>query len=191
MTLAVKELSKSVVRSMDRTTPSRRHRLPGLMAAPLLTLLAGPAMATTVYYYSGTDSAGYEVDIYTTPNGQGTAIYNMGLTGNRYCNRILVPGAILGGNTDGNQLHQIIDGHVTFSELRPDYFISADLHVSDKKIKGSATFKQAIYTGSDFPPKDRDSAACTTKKLTFTAAYVTSYTFARHEDAPPMVRPTK
>ena len=165
---------KSLLYSWNKL-PFRRS-LPIFLAASVSTLLATQAFAQTVNYYSGTDSAGYEVDVYTTPFGQGTAIYSLGITGNKYCNGILIPGVILGGTTDGTELHQIVDGRSSFSELRPDYYLAADLRVSAKKVQGSATFKQATYTGPDFPPRDRDSTACTTKKLTFTATYIGSVT---------------
>ena len=143
-------------------------------------LIATHASAQTVDSYSGTDSAGSEVDIAVIEAKPVDLIYYFGLGGNRYCDGILDPGASFGGNIDGTELYQVIDGRATFSELRPDFFIQADIRFLGKgRVIGTALFKQAVYTGQNFPPADRDTSACTTKQLTFTAKYIGSITLSK------------
>ena len=162
----------------------RRFRLVALTIA--FAPLATSAFGQTVNYYSGTDSAGFAVGIYTVATPQGEEIDTFGLTGHRYCNGVLVPETILGGNTDGTVLYPVVDGRATFSELRPDFFISADIRfLADGKVSGSAVFNQATYTGTNFPPLDSDASSCTTKTLTFTASYVGSTTLTKPSASSP------
>lgn len=160
-----------VLRASVKVT--RRAQVAAL--ATFLAPFATPAFGQVVNYYSGTDSAGYEVEVYTTAGPQGEVIYGFGLTGDSFCNGVQTPGAILGGNTDGSVYYPIIDNRATFSELRPDFFISADIRfIGGDKIEGSSVYEQATYTGSSFPPTNADTSACTTRELTFIATYVGS-----------------
>ena len=167
---------------------ARPDRKPGVATAarvalasllPLALSLTVSASAQTIDSYSGTDSAGSEVDISVVEASPVNLIYYFGFGGDRYCDGALVPGALFGGNIDGTELYPVIDGRATFSELRPDFFIQADIRFHGQGVvTGTALFKQAIYTGSDFPPSDRDASACTTKQVTFTAKYVGSTTLS-------------
>ena len=163
-----------------RTVAFARSRLLACIPGALLVALAATqASAQTVDVYSGTDSAGSEVNISVVEATPVNQIYYFGLGGNRYCDGVLDPGALFGGNTDGTEPYPVIDGRSTFSELRPDFFIQADIRFLGKgRVTGTAVFKQAVYTGSSFPPGDRDTSACTTRQLTFTASYVGSTTLS-------------
>ena len=173
-----------IVRLRDAIAKSCEAHRVGLasVAAALAFASAAPcASAQIVNYYAGTDSAGGQVGVYTTAAGQGSVIYDVEFSGNEHCDGILYPDNDFGGNTDRTEYYPIIDGRATFSELRPDFFIAADIFfVGGGKVKGTLVFKQAVYTGPDFPPKNRDAASCTTGKLTFTATYVGSENPSRH-----------
>ena len=163
---------------------STHHREPKTLArrrcclAALVVLVCGCTMrhaaGQTVSYYAGKNSVGGDVEVYTVEQGQPPLVQSIGFSGKQHCDGALFPGEF-GGNTDGTELYPIIDGRATFSELRPDFYIAADMmFVGTKRIEGTVVYKRAAYTGPDFPPTDRDTAACTTGKLTFTATYVGS-----------------
>ncbi len=138
-----------------------------------------PAASQTVSYYSGSNSAGGDVEVYTIGEGQPPVVQSIGFSGKQHCDGALFPGEF-GGNTDGTELYPIIDGRATFSELRPDFYIAADMvFTGTMKVEGTVVYKRAAFTGPDFPPTDRDTAACTTGKLTFTATYVGSVILTR------------
>ena len=172
-----------------RTRAKCQAALRSGLAVFALTAALTPASAQMVSYYAGKDSAGGDAEIFTVPTGAGSSILSVEFSGKQHCDGVLTPGRELGGNTDGTELYPIIDGRATFSELRPDFFIAADIIFSGNgngngngngKVKGTLLFKQATYTGPNFPPKDRDAAACTTGKLTFTAKFVGTETLASH-----------
>lgn len=170
MTCASNSLSAALGRLPISVKVSSCLRVAGLAIA--FSPIATPVLAAVVNVYTGTDTAGMGVQVSTIDTQQGPLIYYFSFGGNRRCNNVPIAGATLGGNTDGTQYYPVIDGRATFSELRPDFFIAADIRFLEKgKVTGSAVFKQAIYTGADFPPKDRDVSSCTTGKLNFTAVY--------------------
>ena len=172
-----------------RSTALRRaapHGLAAFAFAACVVASVPSASAQMVSYYAGKDSAGGDAEVFTVPTGAGSSILSVEFSGKQHCHGVLNPGVELGGNTDGTELYPIIDGRATFSELRPDFFIAADivfLGDGKGKVKGTLLFKQATFTGPDFPPKDRDAAACTTGKLTFTADYVGTEALVRHAPA--------
>ena len=164
---------------------SARHALRHRYCSAALVILAcgctvRHAAGQTVSYYAGKNSAGGDVEVYTIEEGQAPFVQSIGLSGKQHCDGALFPGEF-GGNTDGTELYPIIDGRATFSELRPDFYIAADMtFVGTKKVEGTVVYKRAAYTGPDFPPTDYDTAACTTGKLTFTATFVGSVVLTGH-----------